>query len=301
MGSPDRHRRAHPPARGPRRGPRGPARPVRGRHRLRARHARAWARLAGVERAARRRAAARPARYGRPDPAGRVRADGAVARPRHGPRRTARRRDRHQQRLDRAPRRGQRTSLPALRGCGAGHRPAPPRDAAAAARRPQGGPSRERDRDDAGVPRFRAAARGDRLGGDGEPVRASRGLDARAPAGLRRARVPDGPGRERRDRAARRRAARDHHRRAAVRRNGAGPRPGDHGAGTGGRAAQPVPVRHRAARRVPGLGLGEDGTRMAVLRRPPGRQRSRARRHAGERRRRPGHRLGHVPRLRSIA
>ena len=104
LGPPARHPRAHASARGPRRGAGPDPRALRGRTRLRARHARAGARLGGMGRRAPRRTASRRPRHGRADPAGRGPPLRAVAGPGVGAAGAAGHRDRDQQRVGRVPR-----------------------------------------------------------------------------------------------------------------------------------------------------------------------------------------------------
>ena len=111
-----------------------------------------------------------------------------MARARAGAAYAAGRRDRHQQRLDRAAGAGGPAPVPAGRRCRAGHRPEPAGVRTAARRPAQGGTPRLQDGDDAGLRGGRPAAHRGRIGGRRQPVRASCKVDTRSPRCGRRAR-----------------------------------------------------------------------------------------------------------------
>jgi hypothetical protein len=115
VGPPDRHRAPEPPARGSRGGPRAGAGAVRGWSRLRARHARAGARVGGLGHRARRRSAQGHPRRRGPDRAGRGPADRDLARPGGGPCHARDDGSGDQRHLDRAAGGGERAPLPAHR------------------------------------------------------------------------------------------------------------------------------------------------------------------------------------------
>ena len=117
------------------------------RARVRAGHARPGPRLGRLGRGAARRAAHGRARRPAPGSAsGEIAALGPVAGPGHRPARAAGHGHGHQQRLDRAARRGERPPVPADGRRRAGHRPDAARPRAAAGRRAQGRAPRERAR-----------------------------------------------------------------------------------------------------------------------------------------------------------
>ena len=193
MGPPDRPRRAHAPARRPRR--RSPAAgralpdraargPGNGRHRSRL--CRAPNRPGPAGPAQRRpvdRRSVRPRRRLVPRPlAG---PDRRAARPaRHG--------DRRQQRLDRAARHVRRSAVPARRGRGGRNR-SDPRRARTPPRRPdQGGPPRQPDRDVGRAARGDEPGRGAHLRRGEEHIRPPGALDARPTGGPRRRNVSHG-------------------------------------------------------------------------------------------------------------
>ena len=164
--------------------------------RVRARDARARARLcsvAGATRSPRRSPTLRSGR-GRSPHRGRDRDDGPVAAARQGADRTARRRDGDQQRLDRAARNDRSVSLPPGGRRGGGHRSEPVADGTSASRPVEGRSSRQPDRDDAGVRGNGPTAHRDRLGRRREHVRTSDASDARSPPSGGRGRLPDRPG-----------------------------------------------------------------------------------------------------------
>ena len=244
VGPAHRCRHPHPPPRRPRGRPRAAARPLPHRARLRARDARAWAWVCRLARPPGCRGGARPDGPcpGRSVGRGRHRPPRALADPWPGPGRTARRRDRHQQRLDRAARRGRHVPVPAGRRRRAGDRPVAAPGAAAAARLPQGRPPRQQDRDDAGVRRHRAPEGRRRVGWRGQPVRSPSAVHARTAGGRRRPGLPDRPRRHRRGHL---RASRDD---GAGGRWASGGRP-RRGAGC---ASRGVPLRHPERRPHPG-------------------------------------------------
>jgi hypothetical protein len=191
-------------ARGSRRRARPDPRALRRRAGLRTRDARAGSRLGGLGQRAPRRPAAGHPRNRSADSPRRGLARGALARSGSGAPRATGQRNRHQQRVDRAPRRGERTHLPAY-----GRRRGRRRPGAARTRSPHGGraqgrPPRERDGNDAAAPRRPppTSRRGQR--GCRQQLRAPGAVHARATPGDRRPRLPDRRGRLCGDRTARR-------------------------------------------------------------------------------------------------
>ena len=132
----------------------------------------------------------RPARGRRHRPAS------AVADPRRGAGRAARRRDRDQQRVDRPARGRRRRPIPAGGRRRGGDRRIAPGGSAAATRPAQGRPSRQPDGDDPGVRRRGTAADRGRVGRHRQPVRTPDACDARASV---RGRCPGLPHGSRRD------------------------------------------------------------------------------------------------------
>jgi hypothetical protein len=129
-----------------------------------------------------------------------------VADPWPGPGHATRWRDRHQQRVGRIARPDRRSSRPADGRRRGRHRPVTPSRRAASRGPAQGRPSRQQDRDDAGVRRRNEAAGRDRVRGCREPVRPSGQGNARPSGSVGRARAANRP---RRDGGRRLRARRD--------------------------------------------------------------------------------------------
>jgi competence protein ComEC len=158
--------------------------PVQRRPGVRAGDARSRARLRGLVGATRRqRHQHRAARDGRPSRRRRHPARCALAGRRRGAIGAARYGHRHQQRVDRPAGRGWRAALPARRRHRGGHRPHPPAARAADRRLPEGGPPRQPNVVDRGIPRCRSAVRCGRLCRRREPVWPSRSGDDRTTAG----------------------------------------------------------------------------------------------------------------------
>jgi len=182
MGSPYRCRGHVAPPRGSRRRTGQGPRALRRGTRLRERDARSGSGLGGMERDAQPWAASVDPRGGSADPPGRDRADGPVAGPGGRPARTADQRDRDQRSIRRAARSSERSPVPAHRRHRGGRRSGARRSRAAADRRAQGRPPRQRDRDHRGAAGRPPPGRRHRVRGNRQSVRAPGGVHAR-PAG----------------------------------------------------------------------------------------------------------------------